>query len=107
MGRLSVPPALAVWDRPEFVTPPGIENSRNSTKQREDSSSPTEKPTAQIASRSLTKRSGSKVANLAAMAANALRNYDVDRALELLEQIRMTCDPEAQRPAIRGLKVVT
>jgi hypothetical protein len=45
-------------------------------------------------------------AKLAVMAANALRNYDVDRALELLEQIRVTCDPEAQETAVRGLKVV-
>ena len=41
------------------------------------------------------------------MAANALRNYDVDRALELLEQIRVACDPEAQiSPFLGGLKVV-
>lgn len=45
-------------------------------------------------------------ANLAVMAANALRNFDVDRALELLEQIRVTCDPEVQGTAVRGLKAV-
>jgi hypothetical protein len=42
-------------------------------------------------------------ANLALMAANALRNYDVDRARELLEQIRLTCDPDAA-PALRVVK---
>jgi hypothetical protein len=86
------------------VTPPGIENSRNSTKPREESRSPTEKPKAQIASRSLTKRSGSKVANLAAMAANALRNYDVDRALDLLEQIRVTCAVERGTEVMKIVK---
>jgi hypothetical protein len=40
-------------------------------------------------------------ARLAVMAANALRNYDVDRALELLEQIRATCDPDFTATALR------
>lgn len=40
------------------------------------------------------------------MAANALRNYDVDRALELLEQIRVTCDPDAGGIDIPNLKVI-
>jgi hypothetical protein len=40
------------------------------------------------------------------MAANALRNYDVDRALELLEQIRSTCDPDAHWAAVQTLKAV-
>jgi hypothetical protein len=40
------------------------------------------------------------------MAANALRNYDVDRALELLEQIRFTCDPDVRRPGVPALKVM-
>ena len=45
-------------------------------------------------------------AKLAVMAANALRNFDVDRALELLEQLRMTCDPDAQDSSAAGLKCV-
>jgi hypothetical protein len=89
------------------VTPPGIESTRNITKQRNDSQSPTEKPKAQIVPRGLTKRSGSMAAKLAVMAANALQNYDVDRALELLEQIRAICDPGAHGAALQGLKVVT
>jgi hypothetical protein len=39
------------------------------------------------------------------MAANALRNYDVDRALELLEQIRVACQPtSAAAPVVRVVK---
>jgi hypothetical protein len=40
------------------------------------------------------------------MVANALKNYDVDRALELLEQIRLTCDPDSPSAAIPTLHVV-
>jgi hypothetical protein len=40
-----------------------------------------------IAKRHLTKRDGSKVAKLAILAANAVRNADLHRALELLQQI--------------------
>jgi hypothetical protein len=36
------------------------------------------------------------------MAANALRNYDVDRALDLLEEIRATCDPDTRLDALRA-----
>jgi len=42
-------------------------------------------------------------AKLAVMAANALRNYDIDRALVLLEEIRQTCDPESGS-ALRAVK---
>ena len=89
-----------------FVTPPGIENTRNITKPHEDSSPPTERPKAQASSRGLTKRSGSMAAKLAVMAANALRNYDVDRDLELLEQIRAMCDPDSHWAAVQTLKIV-
>jgi hypothetical protein len=34
-------------------------------------------------------------AKLAVLAANAVRNWDLARAIELLEQIRATCDGEA------------
>jgi hypothetical protein len=40
----------------------------------------------------MTTRSGSMAAKLAVFAANAVRNWDLARALELLEQIRATCD---------------
>jgi hypothetical protein len=40
------------------------------------------------------------------MAANALRNYDVDRALDLLEQIRATCDPDAGGHAVPIVKLL-
>ena len=79
----------------KLVTPPGIENTPNITKRHEDSQSPTENSKPQASSRSLTKRSGSMAAKLAIMASNVLRNYDVDRALDLLEQIRATCDSDA------------
>jgi len=36
-----------------------------------------------------TKRDGSKVAKLAILAANAVRNADLHRALELIEEIRV------------------
>jgi hypothetical protein len=87
------------------VTPPGIENTRNTTKPREGSPSPTETSTTEAQSRGLTKRSGSMSARLAVMATNALRNYDVDRAFELLEEIRVTCDPTGQTTT-RGLRAV-
>jgi hypothetical protein len=88
------------------VTPPGIEGAENITKPNEDRSSPTKNPRSAASSRGLTKRSGSKVAKLAAMAANALRNLDLDRAMELIEQIRATCGPESRRPAAPTLKVI-
>jgi hypothetical protein len=39
-----------------------------------------------------TKREGSKVAKLAILAANAVRNADLHRALELIEEIRVICE---------------
>jgi hypothetical protein len=45
-------------------------------------------------------------ANLAVMAANAVRNFDIDRALELLEQIRVTCDPDSHWAAVMTVKTV-
>jgi hypothetical protein len=46
-------------------------------------------------------------ANLAVMATNAVRNFDIDRALELLEQIRVTCDPDSHRAAVMTVKTRT
>ena len=73
------------------MTPSGIECVRDSTK-NEISGSPTEKAEAPIAKRHLTKRDGSKVAKLAILAATAVRNADLHRALELLQQILTICD---------------
>ncbi len=49
----------------------------------------------------MTKRSGSMAAKLAVLAANAVRNWDLARAIELLEQIRATCDGEAPPADLR------
>jgi len=43
-------------------------------------------------------------AKLAVMAANALRNYDVDRALELLGEIRQICEPEFVAPELQVVR---
>jgi hypothetical protein len=40
------------------------------------------------------------------MPASALGTYGVDLALELLEQIRLTCDPDSPSAAIPTLHVV-
>jgi hypothetical protein len=42
-------------------------------------------------------------AKLAVLAANAVRNWDLARAIELLEQIRVTCGGEAA-PDLRMVK---
>lgn len=64
-------------------------------KHPEDSRFPTEKPRAEAPTQRIAKRSGSMAARLAVLAVNAVRNWDLARALELLEQIRTTCDGEA------------
>jgi hypothetical protein len=43
-------------------------------------------------------------ANLAVLAANAMRNWDRARAIELLEQIRATCDGEALAADLRMVR---
>jgi hypothetical protein len=43
-------------------------------------------------------------AKLAVLAANAVRNWDLTRALDLLEQIRATCDGEAPPADLRMVK---
>src|SRR5438034_11440329 len=70
------------------VTPPGIENTQNSTKQRGDSQSPTEKPKAQIASRGLTRGSGSMAAKLAIMAVERTRGVASARETEPVSSAR-------------------
>ena len=49
----------------------------------------------------MTKRRGSMAAKLAVLAANAVRNCDLARALELLEQIRASCAGEEARADLR------
>jgi hypothetical protein len=53
-----------------------------------DSSSPTENAPPPESKKRFTKADGSKVAKLAILAGNAVRNVDLHRALELIEQIR-------------------
>jgi hypothetical protein len=43
-------------------------------------------------------------ARLAVLAANAVRNWDLVRAIELLEQIRATCDGEAPSADLRMVR---
>ena len=43
-------------------------------------------------------------AKLAVLAANAVRNWDLARAIELLEQIRATCDGEAPPADLRVVR---
>jgi hypothetical protein len=104
----TIPLAMAkAWQRPVAdeklrailvllqATPAGFERTENSAKDDEDSPSPTEKPPAEASTRRMTTRSGSMAAKLAVLAANAVWNWDLARAIELLEQIRTTCDGEA------------
>ena len=70
------------------VTPSGIESTPSVMKQREDSSSPTENRGTRSAKGRVVTLSGSKVANIAAIARNAVGNYDLARAIDLLEQLR-------------------
>ena len=70
------------------VTPSGIESTPSVTRQREDSSSPTENRGTTSLKRRVVTLSGSKVAKLAALARNAVGNYDLTRAIEVLEELR-------------------
>jgi hypothetical protein len=71
-----------------LVTPSGIESTPSVTKPREDSSSPTENRGTTSSKRPVVTLSGSKVAKLAAIARHAVGNYDLTRALEVLEELR-------------------
>jgi hypothetical protein len=70
------------------VTPPGIEKSRNDARISEDQLAPSDKANPASVSRKLAKEDSSKVANLARLAENAVRNYDLQRALELLGELQ-------------------
>jgi hypothetical protein len=73
------------------VTPPGIERSGNSTKLHEDQLVSPANAHPGAVSRRLVKADSSKVAKLALLAENAVRNYDLQRAVELLRDIRALC----------------
>jgi hypothetical protein len=81
------------------VTPSGIESIPDITKQPEDSSSPTENRETRSSKKRVVTLTGSKVAKIAAMARNALRNYDLHRAIEVLEP------PFKHEPGILRLSV--
>jgi hypothetical protein len=55
---------------------------------RDESRSPSENRESASSRPRVVKISGSKVARLAAVAANAVRNYDLSRALEVIEDLR-------------------
>ena len=73
----------------KVVTPSGLESGPNTAKDHENSESPTENLLLPKPKKRFTKRDGSKVAKLAILAANAVRNADLHRALELIEEIRV------------------
>jgi hypothetical protein len=70
------------------VTPSGLESASNTAKLHENSESPSANLLPPVVKRRFTKRDGSKVAKLAILSANAVRNCDLHRALELIEEIR-------------------
>jgi hypothetical protein len=70
------------------ATPTGFEKSPNIRKDHVDSASPTENAQSAESKKRFTKADGSKVAKLAILAGNAVRNVDLHRALELIEEIR-------------------
>ncbi len=79
----------------ELATPAGFERPRNPVKPGEDRPSPTEGEKGEAVLPRLTGRSGSKVAKLALVAMNAVRNGDLHRAVEVLEAIQDECVPAA------------
>ena len=70
------------------ATPAGFEKESRGAKLSDDSASPTENRGSGSAKNRVVKVSGSKVAKLAAVGANAVRNYDLSRAIEVLEELR-------------------
>jgi hypothetical protein len=72
-----------------LATPTGFESSSNVAKPSEDSVSPSENSRLPDTKKRFTKADGSKVAKLAILAANAVKNVDLHRALELIEEIRL------------------
>jgi hypothetical protein len=70
------------------ATPTGFESPANVAKPKENSVSPSKNLRPPDAKKRFTKADGSKVAKLATLATNAVRNVDLHRALELIEEIR-------------------
>jgi hypothetical protein len=85
------------------VTPSGLECVPNTAKDHENSGSPTESLLPPQPKKRFTKRDGSKVAKLAILAANAVRNMDLYKALELIEEIRVICEDAASTIAGRQI----
>jgi hypothetical protein len=81
------------------VTPSGLERVQDTAKDHEDSQSPTENEVPPPTKKCFTKADSSKVAKLTILAANAVRNADLHRALELIEEIRGACEgvPDGRR----------
>jgi hypothetical protein len=90
----------------KVVTPSGLERVQDASKDHVDSQSPTENKPAPQAKKCLTTEDGSKVAKLALLAANAVRNADLHRALELIEQIRTTAARASKTSASNRLGVI-
>ena len=90
--------------RREMVTPSGLESGPNPSKDHENSKSTTESLLPTKSKKRFTKRDGSKVAKLAILAANAVRNVDLHRALDLIEEIRVIGEFVVARG--EGFKVV-
>jgi hypothetical protein len=76
------------------ATPAGFERSGNTAKTGEDRPSPTENEKADRVPPRLAGPSGSKVARLALVAMNAVRNGDLHRAVEALQAIHDQCVPD-------------
>ena len=75
-----------------IVTPSGLESASSSAKYCEYPELPTGRLLPPSARRHLGKRECTKVAKLAILAGNAVRNADLHRALELIEEIRGICE---------------
>ena len=76
----------------ELATPAGFEDARNDAKPSETDVAPSENPelgsvTPIVARLGFSKCS--KTAHLAMVAANAVKNGDLDRALEILDEIKV------------------
>jgi hypothetical protein len=53
---------------------------------------------ARISKKRVATLSGSKVARMATVAANAVRNFDLSRAIEVLDELRRMGEGDAIRP---------
>ena len=91
--------------RRNVVTPSGLEKARDTAMDQQESQSPTEGAALPASKKRFTKQDGSKVAKLALVAANAVRNADLHRALDILAKIHSIGDGQdgtAPRLALRS-----